>query len=476
MKITLTKLIKVKNIEFIGEVDFYEDDSPYVKLLENISSEYELVDHLENKGMSDAAIKNVVGKLTSLGVIGNGYIQNIRNGFPEKEYGKYSLAICENNTYLPFKYKNKEIKRIDAKPWQKYINLKEDRNIMELVKDDSNNDYKVLNIENKKANITEQHDIELKIIYENNWRYVVDNKSFDMSEIDFNALFDGNWDQKTGALKVNFVEISGHPNAIESMEHSFKDSMSIEQYGELTAYFKNIPVMPKTFEDAKLWFLHILKTEIEVKNRYISKEELQSLWSNLMDKKPRFQIFNLIFDFNLILQGFGKDSKYYWLLQATIHLYPFANKLHPKNRVIIQDGENVDLKNHLFNAFNIKKPQKLVIVDRWIVNLKQYEALEKIIEAFGFPETTIVTQEVKERKNESKINDIIQRIKIKKLVKAKKDIVHQRYWIIDDNYYQTSESLDFITLENDNVRTKYTTFELYEHKDIDPALLKMEIN
>ncbi len=267
MKITLTKLIKVKNIEFIGEVDFYEDDSPYVKLLENISSEYELVDHLENKGMSDAAIKNVVGKLTSLGVIGNGYIQNIRNGFPEKEYGKYSLAICENNTYLPFKYKNKEIKRIDAKPWQKYINLKEDRNIMELVKDDSNNDYKVLNIENKKANITEQHDIELKIIYENNWRYVVDNKSFDMSEIDFNALFDGNWDQKTGALKVNFVEISGHPNAIESMEHSFKDSMSIEQYGELTAYFKNIPVMPKTFEDAKLWFLHILKTEIEVKRR-----------------------------------------------------------------------------------------------------------------------------------------------------------------------------------------------------------------
>jgi len=78
--------------------------------------------------------------------------------------------------------------------------------------------------------------------------------------------------------------------------------------------------------------------------------------------------------------------------------------------------------------------------------------------------------------SDSKINDIIQRIKIKKLVKAKKDIVHQRYWIIDDNYYQTSESLDFITLENDNVRTKYTTFELYEHKDIDPALLKMEIN
>jgi len=477
LKITLTKLIKVKKLEFIAEVDFYEEESPYVKLLEKISSEHELREFLKAKGMTSAAIENVVDKLDSLGVIKNGHIENVYDGFPEKEYGKFSLDIFQNNTVFPFKYKNKKINRIDAKPWSKYQELKQDSNIMEWVEDKTNKDYKVIKIENNKANITDQKNNDLKIIYENNgWRYVIDNKSFEMGKIDFNILFRGRWDKEYNALKIDF-NIIENTNAVESMEYSYEDELDISQYGDsLNANFENIPVIPRTGESATLWFLHLLKGEIERKNRYISKEELQSLWSNLMDKKPRFQKFNLMFDFNLILQEFGKSSKYYWLLQASIDLYPFANKLHPKNRVIIQDGENIDLKSHLFNQFNILQPQKLIIVDRWIVNLKQYEALEKIIEAFGYPETTIVTQEIKEKRNETEINDIIQRGGINKLVKDKKDIVHQRYWIIDDKHYQTSESLDFITVEKDNLRTKYTTFELYEHKDLDPALLQMEIN
>lgn len=180
-----------------------------------------------------------------------------------------------------------------------------------------------------------------------------------------------------------------------------------------------------------------------------------------------------MFNFDLILKEFGKNSRHYWLLKASIDLYPFANKLIPKNRVVIQEDEDIDLKTSLCDQFNIKRPQHLTIVDRWIVNLQQYKALEKMIEAFGRPQTTIITQEVKERRNESAINDIIQRNGIRKLVKRKSDIVHQRYWKIDDEYYQTSESLDFLTIENNCISTKYITFALYDEKDLDPNLLRL---
>jgi len=480
LKITLTKKVGVDKLEFIGEVSFFTMDSPYIELLRNIKTEKELRHDLSNKGMGDAAVKNVVDKLECLGVMKNGYIENIKNGFPENEYGKYSLEIFENDTRLPFKHKNKKIERVDPNTWQRYEDLTQDQDLFSKVQDKDNNEYRVNRIENNKANITSMPNggySDLKIIYENNnWRYVLDNKSFDMPEISFNNLFYSDWDEGNRALKIDFESVVKQANAVKYMEYSYDCSMEIGQYGKLSAELKNIPVIPKTLEDAKLWFSHILKNEIEKKNRYISKEELQSLWSNLMDNKPLFKKFALVFDYDLILKEFGRDSKYYWLLQASIDLYPFANKLHPKNRIVIHGEVNVDLKSSLFKLFNISRPRKLIIVDRWIVNLKQYKALEKIIEAFGNPDTTIVTQKIKEKRNEKEIDDIINRTGINKIVKSKKDIVHQRYWVIDDEYYQTSESLDFITIEKDSVGIKHTTFERYDKKDLDPILFEMEIN
>lgn len=476
MKITLTKQVNVEKLEFIGEVSFFATNSPYIELLKNISTEHDLIDNLSNKGMTNAAVKNVISKLECLGVLKNGYIENIKKGFPENEYGKYSLEVFENDTSFPFKRKNKKIERIDADPRQKYENQTQDQNLIRKVQDKDNKKYKVNKIENNKANIIRQNSTELKIIYENNnWRYVLDNKSFEMDKINFNSLFD-DWDEENKALKIDFEGVIKQVNAAKSMEYSYDSSMDISQYGQLTANIKNIPVIPKTLEDAKLWFSHLLKNGIEKKNRYISKEELQSLWSNLMDNKPLFQKFALVFDYELILKEFGKDSKYYWLLQAGIDLYPFANKLHLKSRVVIHDEANIDLEASLFEWFNNPQPKKLIIVDRWIVNLKQYKALEKIIEALGCPDTTIVTQEIQEKRNQKEIDGIVSRCSIKKIIKAKKDIVHQRYWIIDNEYYQTSESLDFLTIEKDSIRTKYTTFELYDKKDLDPTLLQMEIN
>jgi hypothetical protein len=72
LKITLTKKIKVEQLEFIGEVNFFDADSPYIELLKNITSEHNLKDELHQKGLTNSAIKNVISKLESLGVIKHG--------------------------------------------------------------------------------------------------------------------------------------------------------------------------------------------------------------------------------------------------------------------------------------------------------------------------------------------------------------------------------------------------------------------
>ena len=264
MKITLIKPVKVEQIEFIGEVNFFEVDSPYIELLKNIKSEHDLENELYQRGLTLAAVKNVVSKLESLGVLKTGYIENINNGFPEKEYGKYALEIFENNTSLPFKFKNKKIERINANPWSKYDDLTQDRNLVNKAKDIDNKEYEVNRIENDKANITDRGRAELKIICENGgWRYVLDNKSFDMVGINFSDLFNDDWDEESGSLKIDFESVSKQTNAAGAMEYSYESSINIEQFGQLTATFKSIPVIPKTPNDAKLWFVHLLKSEIE---------------------------------------------------------------------------------------------------------------------------------------------------------------------------------------------------------------------
>ena len=132
MKIELSKEITLRKLEFVGEVDFFEV-SPYIKLLKDISTKTELIQTLKGKELSNPAIRNIIKKLEDLGVLEDGDIFDIEEGFPQREYGKYTLEIYENNTKLPFSYKNKEIGRKSAKTKNISDSIKNDRNIINKV-------------------------------------------------------------------------------------------------------------------------------------------------------------------------------------------------------------------------------------------------------------------------------------------------------------------------------------------------------
>lgn len=483
MRIELSKKIKLNSIEFVGEVDFFEK-SPYIKLLQDINTEEELRRELAEKKMPLSAIKNIIQKLTDLRVLKDGYIQNIEDGFPEKEYGKYSLEYFENDTNLPFKFiannltRKKAVNRNSAGSITSIedhlLNYMIDKNRYIAV----NKNIEIIDVEKQKGLYQKLSDKKLELIFEKDtWHYTLIGKTFDMDSIDLDIVFRGEWDSEYNSFNVEYNRIKQSLDVQKSFQWSSNfDKHKVAKYGEFAVEFEDIPIIPKTELDALKWFISLLKDEIEQLNRYISKEELQQLWENLKEKYPKFQKFELEFDFERILKEFGKSSKYYWLLKAGIDLYPFDSSLSPKSKVVIEAKEDADLEEDFFSKFHLSYPEELIIVDRWIVNLAQFKGLEKILEALGNPKITIVTQQVQDKKNNQIIAKIIERNNIKIIEKSKSNIVHQRYWIFDNEHiYQTSESLDFIHIAEEQINMKYTTFVQYKNDNLDPKLLSMEM-
>jgi putative sterol carrier protein len=459
--IELIKDIKLCEMEFVGEVDFFEE-SPYIKLLQNFKTEKELIEELENKNMPESAIKNIIQKLTDLKVLENGYIENIKDGFPEKEYGKYTVEYFENDTSLPFKFINKDIKREKAASKNTADNINQDKNFIKMVQDKTNNKFRINSISNDKAKISNMETGELVVRMDiDKWKYIINGKLNDMDSILYVDLFKGEWDTKYNALMISFTVIMNQDNFLKSFQISYSDDIELENYGKFKGKFKDIEIIPKTQYDAKEWFIYLLKDEIEQLNRYISKEELYQLWENTKEKYHKFKKFDLEFDFEMILKKFGKSSKYYWLLQAGIELYPFDTNIVPKERVIIESIEDYKSK---FNI-NIKE---LTVMDRYLNSKRNLAIFENILKNFDNPNVTIFTTEDHYKKESDEIENFIDRHNIKKIIKEKNEIEHTRHWIVNNSLiYRTGESTDGIH------NTSFDLFELDDIKKIAPRVIKL---
>lgn len=461
MKIELSKDIQIYQMGFVGEVDFFDEKSPYIELLKNIETKDELIEKLKYRNMPDAAIKNIVTKLEGLRVLKNGYLENIEKGFPEKEYGKYTLEIFENDTTLPFKNKNKQIKREKAVSYNSAENINQSEQYIKLVRDNENKEFRVNTIENNKANLQALGDSKLVIRYiDQKWHYLLENKSFKMEDINFKSLFE-DWDEGHNALMMNFSNIKEHDKYIKSFKISFSKDIELDNYGKLKGRFQDVDIIPKTQYDAKEWFIYLLKVEIEQLNKYISKTELQELWEDIKERNSIFKKFELEFDFELILKEFGKSSKYYWLLQAGIDLYPFDTNIVAKERVIIESIEDYKSKFKI----DIKE---LTVMDRYLNSKRNLSIFENILNNLDNPSVTIFTTKDHYNNESDEIEDFMDKYNIKRLIKEKNEIEHTRHWIVNNNLiYRTGESTDGIH------NTSFDLFELEDIKKIAPKVIKL---
>lgn len=461
MKIELSKDIQIYQMEFVGEVDFFDEKSPYIELLKNIETKDELIEKLKYRNMPEAAIKNIVTKLEGLRVIKNAYLENIEKGFPEKEYGKYTLEIFENDTPLPFKNKNKEIKREKAVSYNSAENIRQSEQYIKLVQDKDNKKFRVNSIENNKVNLQALGESKLVIRYiDQKWHYFLENQNFTIEKINFKSLLE-DWDDEYNALMMNFSNIKEDDRCIKSFKISFSKDIELYNYGNLKGKFQDVDIIPKTQYDAKEWFIYLLKDEIEQLNKYTSKTELQELWEDIKEKYSIFKRFDLEFDFELILKEFGKSSKYYWLLQAGIDLYPFDTNIVPKERVIIESIEDYKSK------FNIDI-KELTVMDRYLNSKRNLSIFENILNNLDNPNVTIFTTKDHYKNESDEIEDFIDKHNIKRIIKEKNEIEHTRHWIVNNSLiYRTGESTDGIH------NTSFDLFELDDIKKIAPRVIKL---
>jgi len=496
MRIELNKQIKLKSIEIIAEVDFYQE-SPYIKLLEEYSHVEDLKIDLKGK-MEPAAIKNIIKNLEALKIINNGSIVDLENGFPEREYGKYQVNYYENDTTLPFQYKKHNIRRLKATDRYTIDNIKDIqvdlRNILlEKGRDlKRNEDFQILEItKNQGLYLTQNQSSNLSLLYENNnWHYffIKSGQKFEMIEINLDEIFKGTWNIEENAIEKDFDEIEDNKNAIKNFKIDYDESIELVSYGKLEGKFNDIPIIPNENSYMK-WFLYLLKDEIESLNRYITFDELEQIWENIYYKTPQInKRFEIPFDFKSISSEYSKDSEFYWQLMAGKDLNPFIKKEkidEEENQrivIIIEEEKDVELKRIFDSKLGFNNVNTLIIIDRYINTLYHFKSLKALLQDYDIKKNIILfsTKDYKTSQNEQKyIKEICDQFHIKRAVMEKNDIPHDRYWRLDDLFFSVTKSIDFIQVEKDTVNIrKHTIFAKIDKENVEPQALNLlgEIN
>lgn len=489
MRIELKKNIEVKSIEVIAEVDFFKE-SPYIKLLEGFSHQTELENKLKADNFIAPEINNIIKNLESLGVIKNGTISNLENGFPERELGKYKISYYENDTSRPFKFHIRSIERIEAVSKNIADNIMPlDKQFLSQLENETCNDFstkekfRVLEIIDGKGHSVEKtRQEEVTIILANeNWSYILDNIEFSFElGIDKNILFNGKWIDKDNLCEENFEEISSDETVIQQFKRDYLNKQSIPGWGEFNITYKNIPVVPNK-ESQEKWFLHILKIKIVSENKYYTPDELEQKWDNLFYTTPQIsRLGEVPFNYEQILRHFDKKTEVYWLLQTGVDLNPFkttSDRVFKKNMstIIIQEEDEVHISAAL-EDLNLESASHLTILDRYINTTRHFEVLFDMKNAFNNLDISITSMaEHKPTSNDSLfISNGCKEHNIDRNISSRHDVPHDRHWKIDNKIYIVSKSLDFMTkISNGHYKVKQTIFTPLDISEIEPLAKRL---
>ncbi len=484
MRIELTKNIAVKNIEIIAEVDFFKE-SPYIELLEGFNHQKELEDKLHSDGLTKPAISNIIKNLESLGVIKSGSITDLKNGFPERELGKYKVTYYENDKNQPFKFHIKSIERVkaisqniadDIRPISKQF-------LSQLNKGNNccfttNEKFKVLNVIDGKGHFMKNSKSEtISIIFKGDkWSYKLDNKEFSIvNGIDFNTLFEGKWINNEKIYEEEFEEIKDNKKVVEQFKRDYSlNKQVIQDWGSFNSVFENIPVAPNSISREK-WFIHLLSNQMLSEKQYFAPEDIEQRWYNLFYTTPQInRLGELSYNYEQIKRVFDRTTEMYWFVQAGVDLNPFSNTLSIKSKkssgkITINEQKNISIIDAL-DELHLGQQSNLTIIDRYINTKRHFEVLFLLKSFYGNLDIKIIsTSNYKTSQTDNKfIEDGCKTYSIERIIKSKKDIPHDRYWKMDDTIYNVSKSIDFIKLaENGNCNLKHTIFTLLDIDEVE---------
>ena len=472
MRIRLTKKIKVKQIEVIAEVDFYNKKSPYIALLKDFNHQYELEDSLNADGLSAPAIKNIIKKLEDLGILKNdGSISSLTLGFPETEFGKYQITYYHNQDTYPFIFHAKKIERVQAVSKNSVDDIKDIE--PELLKQLNNHqDFKVHHVIDKKGIHTSMVSENIDILFSDSkqWQYQLANKLFNIEAgLDLNEIFEGKWNENVQCIEVSFEDFQDNQTALISFKHHETKQLKIHQWGHFNAQFENIPIAPNK-ESQKKWFMALLYNQIRTQNKYILSDELEQIWNHLFYNTPQIsRLGEIMFNNKQIIKHYSKDDPFYWQLQTGNDLNPFhlENNTPQQRKIIIEKKINQDLTTVL-NPLGLEKAQKLTIIDRYINTKRHFEIIFMLAAIYEHLEISIVSLENHQQSDKEFIDKGCATYSINRQIKRKQNIPHDRHWKMDGHIFLVSKSIDFIKLNpTGSCNTQHTIFTPLSFSEIE---------
>jgi hypothetical protein len=474
LRIELVKNIAVKTVEVLAEVDFFKQ-SPYIQLLDGITTENKLKEKLKSHKLSQPAIKNILKNLKVLRVLKNGTISNIEQGFPEREFGKYRITYYENRNSYPFKYHVKKIERIKAQSQNVAEDIVElDRRLLSVLNKGSNIDFTtdqqfriitVLNgrgLPNRRKKTTHE---QLSIIFENDqWKYKLANREFNLSTApDLNKLFEGRWNAVDAVCEDSFERVKNDDNIVNHFQMNRTEQVELRDWGNYEVIYSNVPVVPDKNSQTQ-WFIHLLRNQIVADQQFLTVEDLEQKWDNLFHLTPQINRQGKIpFDKNLILREFDHSNEMYWLLKTAEDLNPFPSQqldFAPDTKIVIPEAEQQNIRD-VFVPLNLHQSNELTIVDRYINTKRHFEVLFFLKENYENLSISVKCQpEYRVSSDDSRfIRTRCEDLSINREIHPVSDVPHDRVWKIDSNYFNVSKSLDFIELNRDGTcNLKQTLF------------------
>ena len=480
MQITLTKTIKLYTSNMIAEVDFFKE-SPYIELFKKYRTKYDVKSFLEPK-IGKAGVKNLLQRLDDLGCIQQGGEIDVLTGFPEREYGKYQLEYFHNKTEKPFVYKVKGIRREAPETQNIADRLEKNESLSKFLtagehevvsshKGEEKEIFSVLKVERSVFHEQKSQDVALKLQYrKKNWEYVLGNQKYPMESMFSLADVFERWDKDAEAQEWHFSDIQDDDYAV----HHFKikntyNKVSVPEFGEFKLVAKDVPIIPD-IKSVSEWFLFLFKEAFNEQDCFMTADDTEQLWLNLYDSIPPFHENYIIdFDFEEIKQSFYNKDKNYWHMMAAKDLNPFQlknTKQSPKKLVVIQKQEGCDVED-VFKELPLQHAKQLLILDRYINSKRHFKALEKLQETFPNLSIAVVSMEDYKSQDSEFIQSILSKYDIKRLVKGKKNVPHDRHWKIDNHIYVCTKSMDFLTVDSEECSVSHVHFSRIEQDDME---------
>lgn len=479
MQIELKQDVGTRTIRFLGEVAIRDEQKfeTYKDIIEGSKNEAELSELLLHKGIAKSAISEFCRTLKKLKIIDE--TGTISQQPLVGEYGDYVLKyITTGNLNTPYNR----------------LPIKMERNIQERGGDDYLEEgllnaiqeaqgkmlaesavCSIYKIDSPALRIIDERQEQISIDIDDNaknWILRIPGNNFNMVEeqqLPLRKLFKDELIDEEGRwyLRLPFEKALKIPNSgsvIENFSASFSELIKTD-WGEFKASYKNVDVLPIDSEVSS-WYNEIFNRTLKV-NGYLSQDDLKFKWDEILRDKvvlQRDEYKRLIkpFNYNTLIERYQPQKEEYWLLQAATDLNPYSDVKTVRRStgsINIPATDNADIQDILDNWNALKNAQTIVIVDPYANTFHAIRTLKKIFGSLDNPPQSVriisLRDDCERSENQRReINDFKKQYNVHFERWEKRQIPHDRYWILDGSAFTIGISPNEIWVRNDHIEIK----------------------